>query len=120
MGNAPPGETSVFVNDYHATAYYLPGTTGWGSTFDGIPTELWLLPNPAILNNSPSFGVQTNAFGFTVSWAANTPVVVEVCTNLADPVWSPVATNSLTGGSFYFSEPLQTNISGRYYRVISP
>jgi hypothetical protein len=46
--------------------------------------------------------------------------VVEACTNLASPVWVPLQTNSLTNGSFYFSEPLQTNVSGRYYRVVSP
>ena len=29
---------------------YLPGTTGWGSTFAGVPTSLWLNPPvPSIL-----------------------------------------------------------------------
>jgi hypothetical protein len=28
----------------HVTVYYLPGTTGWGPTFDGCPTALWHLP----------------------------------------------------------------------------
>jgi hypothetical protein len=48
QGNAPgPGnDSSVFSGDNNATAYYLPGTTGWGPTFDGIPTveELNLQP----------------------------------------------------------------------------
>ena len=33
-------------------------------------------------------------------------IVVEACTNLANPVWSPVETNTLTGGSSYFSDPM--------------
>jgi hypothetical protein len=78
------------------------------------------LPKPLILNNGPSFGVQNNSFGFIISWATNASVVVEACTNLDKPVWSPLATNTLNGGSFYFSETLQTNSSGRFYRISSP
>jgi hypothetical protein len=110
----------VFGSDNKATVYYLPGTTGWSNTFAGRPTALWFLPSPLILNNGPSFGVQSNAFGFIISWATNISVVVEACTNLADPVWFPVATNTLTNGSFNFSEPLQTTSPGRFYRISSP
>src|SRR5262249_36240422 len=47
QGNAPsagtPGFGSTVFDSWNATAaYYLPGTTGWGSTFGGIPTALWL------------------------------------------------------------------------------
>ena len=97
----------------------MPGTTGWTSTFDGRPTALWFLANPLILN-SPSFGVQTNRFGFIISWATNISIVVEACTNLADPLWSPLATNTLTGGSSYFSDPQWTNHPVRFYRLRSP
>jgi hypothetical protein len=31
----------VFNGDDKAIVYYLPGTTGWGKTFDGRPTALW-------------------------------------------------------------------------------
>ncbi|MGD0815044.1 MAG: hypothetical protein ABSA83_15675 [Verrucomicrobiota bacterium] len=64
--------------------------------------------------------MQSNAFGFTISWATNIAVVVEVSTNLANPVWTPLQTNILTNGSFFFSEPLQTNSPGRFYRITSP
>ncbi len=41
-GNAPSlGGAYVFQGDNHATVYYLPGTTGWGTTFGGRPTALW-------------------------------------------------------------------------------
>ncbi len=80
-----------------------------------------MLPYPLILNNnSPSFGVQTNGFGFIISWATNIPVVVEACADLANPIWSPVGTNTLTGGSSYFSDPQWTNYSARFYRLRSP
>jgi hypothetical protein len=79
-----------------ATVYYLPGTATWGSNFGGRPTAPWLLPYPLILNNS--FAMQTNGFGFIISWATNTSVVVEACTALANPTWSPVGTNTLIDG----------------------
>jgi hypothetical protein len=119
LGNSPPDNGTVFVND-PATVYYLPGTTGWSTIFGGVPTALWFLPNPLILNNNASFGVQTNRFGFTISWATNISVVVEVCTNLANPVWQPIQTNTLTGGASYFSDPQWENYRSRFYRVRSP
>jgi hypothetical protein len=70
--------------------------------------------------NGSNFGVQTNCFGFTISWATNTPVVVEACTNLADPDWQPVQTNTLTTGSSYFNDPQWTNYPSRFYRLRSP
>ena len=120
QGNAPSVGSSVFNGANNATIYYLPGTTGWGSTFGGRPTALWSLPYPLILNSGPSFGVQTNGFGFIISWATNLSVVVEACTDLVNPIWSPVGTNSLTGGSSYFSDPQWTNHPARFYRLRSP
>jgi hypothetical protein len=120
QGSAPIVASSAFFGDYNATVYYLPGTTGWYTPFGGRPTALWFLPNPLILNNSPSFGVQTNEFGFIISWATNIPVVVEACTDLANHNWSPVSTNPLTGGSSYFSDPQWTNYPTRLYRLRSP
>jgi len=120
QGNAPSASLDVFEGDTNATVYYLPGTTGWGTTFAGRPTKLWSLPNPLILNNGPGFGVQTNGFGFIISWATNISVVVEACSNLANPIWSPVGTNTLTGGSSYFSDPQWTNHPARIYRLRSP
>jgi hypothetical protein len=111
------GEPYVFYDP--ATVYYLPGTTGWGAMFDGLPTAPWFLPNPVILNNSPGFGVQPGGFGFTISWATNASVVVEAATNLANPVWLPLSTSPLTNGTNYFSDPLWTNYPMRFYRVTS-
>jgi hypothetical protein len=79
-----------------------------------------MLPNPTILNFEPNFGVQTNQFGFTISWATNIPVVVEACTDLSNPAWTPVGTNTLTDGVSYFSDSQWANYPGRYYRLRSP
>lgn len=119
QGNAPDANWDVFQID-SLTAYYLPGRIGWGPIFAGLPTALWTLSYPLILPYNPGFGAQTNAFGFNISWATNLSVVVEACTNLANPTWQPLQTNTLTNGTCYFSEPLQTNIASRYYRVRSP
>ena len=119
-GNAPSVGSSVFTGADSATIYYLPGTTGWGPTFCDRSTALWWLPHPVILTLAPSFGVLSNEFGFTISWATNTSVVVETCTNLANPAWSPVQTNALTDGWSYFSDPEWTNHPARFYRLRSP
>jgi hypothetical protein len=79
-----------------------------------------VFPNPLILNHSSSFGVKTNRFGFIISWATNVPVVIEASTNLANPTWSPVATNTLISGTSYFSDPRWTNYPTRFYRLRSP
>jgi BspA type Leucine rich repeat region (6 copies) len=119
QGNSPsPTNDSFAFYADPATVYYLPGTTGWGTFFDNRPTAPWFLPNPQILNDVPGFGVQPGGFGFTISWATNASVVVEAATNLANPVWIPVSTNALTGGTNYFSDPQWTNYPERFYRAV--
>ena len=121
-GNSPTpaDDLSVFQYDYNTTVYYLPGTTGWCSTFDGRPTALWYQPQPQVLSFEPSFGMQNNQFGFTISWATNVSVIVQTCTNLANPAWIPVATNALSNGTNYFSDAQWTNYPCRFYRVSGP
>ena len=96
------------------------GTGGLNLTAYDVPTALWFLPNPLILENLSSFGVKSNEFGFIISWATNIPVVVEARTNLDDTTWTPVSTNTLTNGSSYFSDAQWTNYPGRFYRLRSP
>src|SRR5258707_3048196 len=116
--NHPSLSVDVFNGD-NLALYYLPGTAGWGSTLAGSPTAPWTLPYPLILTSNPSFGVRTNQFGFTVSWATNLNVVVEAATDLGNPVWSPLATNALNGGTSYFSDPQWMTHPSRFYRVRS-
>jgi hypothetical protein len=117
QGNPPDADASVFSDGNSATVYYLPGTTNWGSTFAACPTVLW---NPQVQTRDASFGVRTNRFGFNITGTSNLVVVVEACANLANPAWSPVGTNTLTGGSCYFSDLHWTNYPARLYRLRSP
>jgi hypothetical protein len=120
QGNAP---TNVAPNAFAGAVeiihlYYLPGTTGWGPTLGGKPTVLW---NPQAQN----FGVQTNQLGFDITGSSNLVIVVEASTNLANPVWSPISTNTLntflgTNGTSYFSDPQWASFPGRFYRFRSP
>jgi hypothetical protein len=48
QGNAPGVGWRGFESDSSATVYYLPGTTGWGTTLDGIPTISVALALPLI------------------------------------------------------------------------
>jgi hypothetical protein len=121
QGNAPTSVGSGVFNSFSgyepATVYYLPGTTGWSSSLGGLPTELW---NPQVQTNGSGFGVQTNRFGFNITGTSNLVIVVEACTNLANPSWSPISTNTLVNGASYFSDPEWTNYPSQFYRLTMP
>ena len=116
QGNVPGADPTGFTNDA-ATIYYLPGTAGWGSSFCGIPAVPW---NPQPQTGGASFGVRTNRFGFNVTGSSNLVVVLVAATNLTNPVWLPVAINTLTNGACYFSDPQWTNYPGRFYGLRPP
>ena len=121
VGDAPTLGSDVFSGDDSATVYYLPGTTGWGPTFGGLTTKMLnqRVP-PRVEASHASFGVRTNRFGFTITGTNDLVVVVEACTNLVNPIWSPLQTIGLTGGSYYFSDPQWTNYLVRFYRCRLP
>jgi hypothetical protein len=120
LGNAPGVSAGISPASFplNATAYYLPGTTGWGTYFQiySIVPVLWL---PQARSDA-AFGVRTNAFGFNINWADGRTVVVESSTDLANPLWIPVSTNTLTGGTSYFSDPQWINCPSRFYRIRWP
>lgn len=115
-GNAPAVPSSAFYNT-GATIYYLPGTTGWGATFAGRPTALW---KPRILTSDGSFGVRTNQFGFNISWSSGMNVAIDACTDLANPVWTSLQTNTLASDTVYFGDLQWTNDPTRFYRLRWP
>jgi len=117
QGNAPSVGAVVFDGANNVTVYYLPGTTGWGTTFAGRPAVPW---NPLVATSDASFGVRTNGFGFTITGASNLVIVVEASTTLASDDWVPLQSLTLTNGAFYFSDPAWTNHPARFYRLRSP
>ncbi len=119
QGNAPRADLRGPEFEFPATVFYLPGTTGWGTSYGGVPTGVWTLPYPLILNNTPGSGAQSNGFGFTISWATNASVIVEASTDLNNPNWSPVQTNALNNGVVNFIDPGWANYPSRFYRVLS-
>jgi hypothetical protein len=116
-GNPPAADSSVFLYDDNVTVYYLPSATGWTDFFATYPAVLW---NPQVQTGDASFGVRTNQFGFNITGASGLTLVVEACTNLGNPIWLPVGTNTFTGDSSYFGDPRWTNYPGRFYRLRSP
>jgi hypothetical protein len=118
-GDAPAAYSTTFASSDSPTAYYLPGTTGWAS-FSATTGLLAVAWNPLIQSGDTSFGISNNQFGFNITGTTNIPIMVEACTNLANAAWTPLLSLNLANGLFYFSEPVQTNNAGRYYRISFP
>ncbi|HEV2331420.1 MAG TPA: leucine-rich repeat domain-containing protein, partial [Verrucomicrobiae bacterium] len=72
-------------------------------------------PAPEILN----VGVNNNQFGFTISWATNSSVMVDACTNLANPAWLQISTVTViaTIGMTNFTDPQWGGFHTRFYRL---
>jgi hypothetical protein len=85
------------------------------SSFRWVPPLLLLLALPAAGQAQFDYTTNNGAIG-----CASTVVVVEACTDLAHPIWSPLQTNTLAGSSSYFSDPQWTNYPARLYRLRSP
>jgi hypothetical protein len=121
MGNAPfAGDVwgaGPFYWANSAVVYYMPGSTGWGSTYAGRPALLW---NPQPLTGAGSFGVGQNGFGFNITGTADIPLMVEASEDPTAQAWVPLQSCTLTNGSIYFSDPEWKNHPGRFYRIRSP
>jgi hypothetical protein len=123
-GNPPEVNASAFFEfDFYSGSYEIPAiiyfvssATGWSNSLAGLPTKPWL---PAIQIDI-NYAVDLNAPAFEIDWASGQTVVVDACTNLANPRWQSVHTNTLTGGTSYFSDPQWTNYTSRFYRLRSP
>lgn len=111
-GNAPGLVPGAFSGvGAGAKAYYHCGTTGWGATYDGLPTVMLCPPQIA----PGSAGMKPGGFGFTVASLTNQTIVVEASTNLVN--WQPIWTNSPPGTSVDFVDSEWLNHSNRFYRA---
>jgi hypothetical protein len=88
-GNAPSDGSLGFSFRQMATVYYLPGTTGWGSTFAGRPTAVW--PAPTIMTPPQP---QTAEVGSAVGlWVESSPPRPPFC------LWYVNVTNLISCGT---------------------
>ncbi len=70
---------------------------------------------PIILVDAGAFGIVSNRFGFTVDGLLGQMVAVESTLDLRN--WTPLTTNVIANGGFYFSEPVSSGSLGRFYRA---
>jgi hypothetical protein len=110
--------SDVFLTDKNVTVYYLPGATGWSSTFGDAPAMLW---NPFGPSGDANVHVQANQFGFNFTGPANLLILVDACANLANPIWIPLTTNILRdccrrGCASRFGEPILDGGVKRHFR----
>jgi hypothetical protein len=117
QGNAPALSGADVFAWISPTIYYLPGTSGWGPTFAGLPTVLW---NPQIRSSDAGFGVQKNGFGFNIAGTAGIPLVIQMTTNLVAGSWVSLQGCTLTNGLIHFSDPQWTSYPSRFYRIQPP
>ena len=87
--------------------------------FDGLSDRAMVPSEPADPKQRPRLRRATRRVWFHHLLGTNASVVVEAATNLANPVWIPVSTNTLTSGTNYFSDPQWTNYPERFYRAAS-
>ena len=143
-GDSPAVDSTAFLNQvrygfeeheisnyYTATAYYLPGTTGWPqfmsntliAATEGAPTNVFvpaMLWNPTIQATETNFGIQNGQYGFDVTASTNIPIAIEACDDLVQSNWIVLKRLALTNGLFHFSEPFQSNAPARFYRIGFP
>ncbi len=59
QGNSPSADPTAFASNSNATVYYLPGTSGWGSTLAGCPAVM--LSSPTVTTPPSAEVVLTGA-----------------------------------------------------------
>jgi hypothetical protein len=115
-GDAPSadGDSFQIFQGTAPTLYYLPGTAGWTESWQGRPAVQW---DPRILPDPGTFGIHGGHFGFTLSAAAQVPVVIEACSDPAVGDWTVIdAVVCDTDGIAHFSDPEAADAPSRIYR----
>ncbi len=114
FGDAPALGDFAFAHvGAGAKVYYYYGTSGWSSTYGGLPTVMLLTP-PKI-GGGGYVGIQSGKFHFAVKGAANQNVTVEVSENLVD--WVGLQEMTLSGANDDFGDSEGANHPRRFYRV---
>jgi uncharacterized repeat protein (TIGR03803 family) len=95
--------------------YTVVVTNTYGSVTSSVAALTVQPPTPTVLTANGSGSSISNGFGFNLSGMAGQAVVIEASANLIS--WTPLLTNSLLTGYFYFNDPDSTNCAQRFYRA---
>jgi len=143
------GESTVFASSGlsypSALAFDSAGTLYAANEYNGTIVKFDSSGNPTVFANTgpggsgpyaiafapppqailaTGMGVWINQFALKIIGSSNQIVFVEACTNLTNPVWTTIGTNTLntflgTNGTAYFNDAQWTNYPARFYRVRS-
>ena len=111
FNDAPPGlGIQPFLSANNVVMYYrFENAADWGATFADRPTALW-----------PEFSsaeIQPAGFAFDVIASDGQEIVVEMCPDLSTGAWTPVSTQTVSGGSLEISVPDWASAPLRFYRT---
>ena len=116
--------TSTLVPNHHDYVFSVGGDATGSASIQNINAFMQNsgLGKLRIQNPQLKSGLAKSAeqFGFTVTGPEAQGFVIETCTDLSQPVWTPVETNAISGGSYDFMELRRTDSPSRYYRVNVP
>jgi hypothetical protein len=110
-----PGPTNVLL--------FTGGNGGVNPDYVAV-TPLPLPPWNAQMQADGNFGVKSGQFGFDV-FGANWSYAVDAATNLSQPAWVSLVTNTInnggvTNGVSHFRDAQWSNYPARFYRLRSP
>jgi hypothetical protein len=106
-GSQPVDGGSVFYFDTALSQIlYVSGTTGWGVSYDGIPTSP--CPDCGSVVASPTLGILKAGTNVVVGWPVTAPgFTLLSTTNLVPPVvWSTDAPPTIYGTYFVVTNPI--------------
>jgi uncharacterized repeat protein (TIGR03803 family) len=103
-------------NFYGTTEHGGAGGSGVVFELSGVPSGVPQMPLNILVADG-NFGVRSNRFGFDYTGPVGPAIVIQAIADLASPTWIPLATNTLTTGTAYFSDPQWTNFPPRFYRL---
>jgi hypothetical protein len=104
QGNAPSIGSDVFSDDNNAIVYYMPGTTGWATTFGG---------RPSVLIN-PSLEIKVKTVQITMHVATGKKYQLEA--SLDCKTWSIVG-QPFVAASSEIIQDFDAGLVGRYFRL---
>lgn len=117
LGNAPYVGHSAFVNCDQPIIYFNSGTLGWYVFFGDRPTKLW--DQKAELR-ATNINLTNGLFGFDLTGSDGQSFVLEVATDLVQPLWKSLSTNTVVNGKAFLTDPAWENFPTRFYRVRVP